>query len=83
MIDEKSVYTDKDIQKILGISKSKMQTIRSNNTIPFTKIGRHFYILKRDFEAWLSSNAGKIVSWQIVKDIILPLMLFFLIFIHF
>ena len=55
------IYTDKDVQKILGFSKSKMQTIRLNNIIPFTKIGKSYFILKTDFETWLSANKVKSV----------------------
>ncbi len=64
MIDTENntiIYTDKDVQRILGFSKSKMQTIRLNNIIPFTKVGKSYFILKTDFEQWLSANKGKSV----------------------
>lgn len=59
--NNKKIYTDKDVQELLGISKSKMQTIRLKNIIPFVKIGKQYFILCKDFENWLSSNGGKTV----------------------
>lgn len=58
---DKTVYRDKDVQKILGCSNSKMQKLRKHQIIPFTQIGKAYYILRKDFEDWLSKNAGKAV----------------------
>ena len=53
------IMSDKDVQRLLGFSSSKMQIIRNNRIIPFIKIGKSYIISKKDFELWLSQNTGK------------------------
>lgn len=38
----------KDVRKILGISAGKLQTMRNNNEIPFTKIGASIFYKEED-----------------------------------
>ena len=40
----------------LHISPRTLQTLRSNSTIPYTKIGNKIWYLKRDLERVLRSN---------------------------
>ena len=40
----------------LHISTRTLQTLRSNGTIPYTKIGHKIWYLKRDIERILRSN---------------------------
>lgn len=38
----------KDVRKILGISAGKLQTMRNNNEIPYTKIGASIFYKEED-----------------------------------
>ena len=44
------------VMQKLHISQHTLQTLRSNGTIPYTKIGQKIWYLKRDIERVLRSN---------------------------
>ena len=53
-IAEKRFYTLKDIQNLFGISREKTSALVKMKDFPVVKIGRNYYVDKRDFEKWLS-----------------------------
>lgn len=55
---EKQVYTVKEIQRILGISKSTVYRLVSSNTFHCVKVGGHYRIPKKSFEEWMNNKGG-------------------------
>ncbi len=45
-----------DVMMRLHISQRTLQTLRSNGTLPFTRIGRKIYYLRSDIERILKDN---------------------------
>lgn len=45
-----------DVMRTLHISPRTLQTLRSNGTIPYTKIGHKIWYLRQDIERVLRSN---------------------------
>ena len=45
-----------DVMLKLHISQRTLQTLRSNGTLPFTRIGRKIYYFRRDIERLLKDN---------------------------
>lgn len=45
-----------DVMQALHISPRTLQTLRSNGTVPYTRIGHKLYYLKADIERILKSN---------------------------
>lgn len=45
-----------DVMQLLHISPRTLQTLRSNGTVPYTRIGHKIYYLRRDIERILRSN---------------------------
>ncbi len=45
-----------DVMRTLHISQRTLQTLRSNGTIPYTKIGNKIWYLRQDIERVLRSN---------------------------
>lgn len=45
-----------DIMQILHISQRTLQTLRSNGTMPYTRIGNKIYYLRSDLEKLLRDN---------------------------
>ncbi len=45
-----------DIMQILHISPRTLQTLRSNGTLPYTRIGNKIYYHRQDLERILQSN---------------------------
>lgn len=45
-----------DIMQILHISQRTLQTLRSNGTMPYTRIGNKIYYLRSDLEKFLHDN---------------------------
>lgn len=45
-----------DIMQLLHISPRTLQTLRSNRTLPFTRIGNKIYYHKQDIENLLRDN---------------------------
>ena len=45
-----------EVMQKLKISPRTLQTLRSNGTIPFTRIGHNLYYLKQDIERILRNN---------------------------
>ncbi len=45
-----------DVMQILHISPRTLQTLRSNGTIPYTRIGNKIYYHKQDLERILRNN---------------------------
>lgn len=55
-IDLENLLDGQDIMQILHISPRTLQTLRSNGTIPYTRIGRKIYYLKEDIQRILRDN---------------------------
>lgn len=55
-IDLENLLDGQDIMQILHVSPRTLQTLRSNGTIPYTRIGRKIYYLREDIERILRNN---------------------------
>ena len=55
-IDLENLLDGQDIMQMLHISPRTLQTLRSNGTIPYTRIGRKIYYLRQDIERILRDN---------------------------
>ena len=55
-IDLEHLLDGQDIMKMLHVSPRTLQTLRSNGTIPYTRIGRKIYYLREDIERILRDN---------------------------
>lgn len=47
-IDDGSWLTNEDVMDYLGISLRTLQTLRSNGTLPYSKVGKKVFYLERD-----------------------------------
>lgn len=48
-----------EVKKLLDVSGGTLQTLRSNGTLPFTKVGGIIYYDQQDIEKLLSSKNGR------------------------
>ena len=55
-INLEELLDGQDIMQLLHISPRTLQTLRSNGTIPYTRIGRKIYYLRQDIEQVLRNN---------------------------
>lgn len=55
-IDLENLLDGQDIMQMLHVSPRTLQTLRSNGTIPYTRIGRKIYYLREDIERILWNN---------------------------
>lgn len=55
-IDLENLLDGQDIMQMLHVSPRTLQTLRSNGTIPYTRIGRKIYYLREDIERILRDN---------------------------
>ena len=55
-INIEELLDGQDIMQLLHISPRTLQTLRSNGTIPYTRIGRKIYYLREDIERILRNN---------------------------
>ena len=55
-IDLENLLDGQDIMQMLHVSPRTLQTLRSNGTIPNTRIGRKIYYLKEDIQRILRNN---------------------------
>ena len=55
-INLEELLDGQDIMQLLHISPRTLQTLRSNGTIPHTRIGRKIYYLRQDIEQVLRNN---------------------------
>ena len=47
-----------EVRKLLGLSAGKLQNMRNNNEIPFTRIGGIIYYLEEEVYQLLESNSN-------------------------
>ena len=55
-INLEELLDDQDIMQLLHISPRTLQTLRSNGTIPHTRLGRKIYYRRQDIENILRDN---------------------------
>ena len=55
-INIEELLDGQDIMQLLHISPRTLQTLRSNGTIPYARIGRKIYYLRQDIEQVLRNN---------------------------
>ena len=55
-IDLENLLDGQDIMQMLHVSPRTLQTLRSNGTIPYTRIGRKIYYLREDIQRVLRNN---------------------------
>lgn len=55
-IDLENLLDGQDIMQMLHVSPRTLQTLRSNGTIPYTRIGRKIYYLREDIKRILRDN---------------------------
>ena len=53
-----------DVMMKLHISPRTLQTLRSNGTIPYTRIGRKIYYFRHDIERILKDNYVMFIIWE-------------------
>lgn len=53
------VYTPKEIQNILGVSRTHIYHLIETKTFRTIKIGNHYRISKKCFDRWKETNYGK------------------------
>ena len=53
---EKRVYTVEEIQDILGISKTSAYNLVKSNAFHCVKVGGHYRVSKKSFDAWLDNS---------------------------
>lgn len=53
---EKRVYTVEEIQDILGVSKTSAYNLVKSNAFHCVKVGGHYRISKKSFDAWLDNS---------------------------
>ena len=51
-----NLLDNQDVMRILHISPRTLQTLRSNGTIPFTRINNKIYYFRQDIEKILMDN---------------------------
>lgn len=51
-----SLMDKQEVMQRLHISERKLQTLRSNGTLPYTRLGGKIYYLREDIEAVLRNN---------------------------
>lgn len=54
---DKLVYTPKDIQKMLSLSKSSVYNMIKEGDIPSVKIGNNYRIPISKFQEWCTQNS--------------------------
>jgi hypothetical protein len=54
--DLPELFRTSDVKKMLKIGESSLAGLRSNGTIPFTKIGGSIYYFKKDLEKIINDN---------------------------
>ena len=54
-----TVYTIKDIQRILGIGKNNAYKLLKLPTFPVIKIGKRYIIPKNEFDTWVHNSIHK------------------------
>lgn len=58
MTDDLIVYTEKDLERILGFKRTKMTQLLCSGVLPAVKIGKSWRITKKDLEKWFDDNKG-------------------------
>ena len=53
---EKRIYTVDEIQDILGISKTTAYNLVKSNVFHSVKVGGHYRVSKKSFDAWLDNQ---------------------------
>jgi excisionase family DNA binding protein len=56
---EKAVYTVKDNQMLLGISKNSAYVLVNSGAFPVLKVGKKILTSKNAFDNWLASGLDK------------------------
>ena len=51
-----NLLNNQDVMRILRISQRTLQTLRSNGTIPYTRINNKIYYFRQDIEKILMDN---------------------------
>ena len=58
-LDDKILYTPKDLQRILGIGKNLAYKLIQTRGFPSININGHYYVPKTKLIKWLETNSGK------------------------
>ena len=57
--NEVVLYSFKDAQRILGIGKNNMYKLMKLPTFPVFRIGKRYFIPKKEFEEWIHNSIHK------------------------
>lgn len=58
-INNKEILTEKELQELLGISRTTLWKLRKNENLPYTKIGREYRYFKSEIIEWLKESRFK------------------------
>ena len=64
---EKEILTGKEVQSLLGISRTTLWKLRKKQDFPHSKVGREYRYLKSDVIAWLQDS--KYRESQMILDL--------------
>ena len=64
---EKDILTGKEVQDLLGISRTTLWKLRKKQGFPYSKVGREYRYLKSDVIAWLQDS--KYRESQMILDL--------------
>lgn len=57
------MYTIDDLQRILGIGRSKAYQLASSRGFPAIKLNKKILIPKRQFSQWVNKHCGKTFNY--------------------
>lgn len=58
-MEDKDILTQQDLYEYFPLGKTTIQKMLQQKIIPATKIGRNYFITRRQLLIWLDENAGK------------------------
>lgn len=58
-----TIYTQKDLEKILPFKKTKLKQLLTAGVLPVVKVGRTYMCSDAMLERWLTENAGKTIYY--------------------
>lgn len=57
--NEKMILTIEDLMRLLGIGRNKAYALMHSSGFPCMRVGRTYFITKKNLLKWLENNTGK------------------------
>ncbi|MBQ8195282.1 MAG: helix-turn-helix domain-containing protein [Oscillospiraceae bacterium] len=51
-----SLLSVKELRQLIGCGRNKMYEILATNTMPTIKIGKQYYVPRKEYEKWVNRN---------------------------